>query len=194
MKTNNIADLLKKGAMLAPMAGVTDLPFRKICLEMGCAYVCTEMVSAKGWVMSHENAAQELLMASDPAEAGKASLQIFGHEPEVIAAAADALTARSPWANLDINMGCPMPKIVNHGDGSALMKDPRLAEEVISAAVAASHVPVSIKFRIGYTEKLRNYIRIAEIAEKCGVSFLTLHARTKDSSTVVKLTGMRSKS
>ena len=181
---NSIAALqkerLKTGAVLAPMAGVTDMPFRLLCMEMGCAFAYTEMLSAKGFLMSaRENRNQKFILAMAPQEKGKVILQIFGHEPEAIREAADQLTASGAFCGLDINMGCPMPKITGHGDGSALLKDPGRAREVMQAAVEASHVPVSVKLRLGWDEGDAAYLPIGRMAEECGVTMLMLHARTR---------------
>ena len=164
---------------LAPMAGVTDLPFRLLCAEQGCQHTCTEMVSAKGWVLSPQNVSAKELLATNEKEQGLVSLQLFGHEPEFLQEAAAQLTERSSWSFVDINMGCPMPKIVGHGDGSALLRDVPLAEQVMRSVVRGSKVPVSIKLRIGYESDDGSYLRIAEAAERAGVSLITLHARTK---------------
>ena len=144
-------DFLQQGAMLAPMAGVTDMPFRVICHEMGCPMAVSEMVSAKGYLLSPKGnrAAQELLSV-DESEKGAVALQLFGHEPDVMARAAEELTADGRYALLDINMGCPVPKIVGNGEGSALMKEPVRAAELIAAVAKASHVPVTVKMRLGF--------------------------------------------
>ena len=165
---------------LAPMAGVTDLAFRLICLEKGCEGVTTEMVSAKGLLLSPANAANRCLLATDARERGRVSAQIFGHEPDVVRRIAESLTAPGDWASLDLNMGCPMPKIVNHGDGSALMRDPRLAGRVIRAAAEGSRVPVGVKMRLGFAEDPEAYLTIGRVAEEAGAAWLTLHARTKE--------------
>ena len=169
------------GAALAPMAGTTDLPFRLLCLEMGCAMVTTEMVSAKGYLMSPRDAyASRTLLATGEAERGCAGLQIFGHEPEVIRRASALMTEGGSWRFLDINMGCPVPKIVGNGEGSALLRDPEAAARVMRAAVEGSRAPVSVKLRLGFEDRNRTYLRVGHLAEDCGVAFLTLHARSRE--------------
>ncbi|MBR1408874.1 MAG: tRNA dihydrouridine synthase DusB [Clostridia bacterium] len=169
------------GAALAPMAGTTDLPFRLLCLEMGCAMVTTEMVSAKGYLMSPRDAyASRTLLATSEAERGRAGLQIFGHEPEVIREAAGRLTEEGRWGFLDINMGCPVPKIVGNGEGSALLRDPEAAARVIRAAAEGSGVPVSIKLRLGFEDRNRTFLEVGRLAEAAGAAFLTLHARSRE--------------
>ena len=175
-----MTEFLKKGAMLAPMAGVTDMPFRVICHEMGCPMAVSEMVSAKGYLLAPKNgrAVRELL-AVDPSEKGAVALQIFGHEPDVMAKAADELTKDHRYAMLDINMGCPVPKIVGNGEGSALMKEPEQAADVVRAVVEASHVPVTVKMRLGFEENSETYLKLGPLVEKSGASMITLHARTR---------------
>ena len=137
--------------MLAPMAGVTDMPFRTLCHEMGCPMAVSEMVSAKGYLLApKDNRATRELLSVDDSERGAVALQIFGHEPDVMARAAEELTRDGRYALLDINMGCPVPKIVGNGEGSALMKDPVHAAEIVAAVAKASHVPVTVKMRLGF--------------------------------------------
>ena len=127
-------DFLSRGALLAPMAGVTDMPFRVICHEMGCPMATSEMVSAKGFLLAPKgNRATAQLLAVSPREEGAVALQLFGHEPEIMARAAEELTRDGRYAMLDINMGCPVPKIVGNGEGSALMREPVRAAELIAA-------------------------------------------------------------
>lgn len=176
----NLKELLKTGAMLAPMAGVTDMPYRVLCIEHGCPMAVSEMVSAKGYLLAPKDgrAAHDLLTV-DPRERGKMALQIFGHEPEVMARAAQELTAGGQYAMLDINMGCPVPKIVGNGEGSALMKNPALAEEIIREVVRAAHVPVTVKMRLGFEAGSETYLELGERAERAGAAMITLHARTR---------------
>ena len=176
----NLRDMLKSGAMLAPMAGVTDMPYRVLCLENGCPMAVSEMVSAKGFLLAPRNgrAAHDLLTV-DPAERGKMALQIFGHEPEIMARAADELTSAGQYAMLDINMGCPVPKIVGNGEGSALMKNPALAEEIVRTVAKASHVPVTVKMRLGFEPGSETYLELGERVERAGAAMITLHARTR---------------
>ena len=140
--------MLRLKTSLTPLAGLSDSSFRKVCKRFGADAVTTEMVSAKGLYYSDKKTA--MLLAFDPSEQ-PVYIQIFGSDPEIMAFAAEEVTKLSP-AGIDINMGCPMPKIVNNGDGCALMKDPKRAENVIKAVVAATPLPVSVKFRSGYDE------------------------------------------
>ena len=173
-------DFLNRGAMLAPMAGVTDMPFRVLCHEMGCPMAVSEMVSAKGYLLSPKGnrAAQELLSV-DESEKGAVALQLFGHEPDVMARAAEELTADGRYALLDINMGCPVPKIVGNGEGSALMKEPVRAAEIVAAVAKASHVPVTVKMRLGFEAGSETYLLLGQLAQESGAQMITLHARTR---------------
>ncbi len=161
---------------LAPMAGVTDLPFRLICKEMGCSMVYTEMVSAKG--LYYGDYKTEELLAIDEREKPVA-IQIFGSDPEIMGRAAYTLNDRENII-LDINMGCPTPKIVKNGDGSALMKNPRLAGEVIKAVVKESAKPVTVKIRKGWDDNSINAVEMAKIIEGSGGSAVTIHGRTRE--------------
>lgn len=168
------------GAILAPMAGVTDAPFRALCREYGCALAVSEMVSAKGYLLApKDNRAARELLAVSPQEEGAVALQIFGHEPEIMARAAEELTRGNRYAMLDINMGCPVPKIVGNGEGSALLRDPAAAAELVRAVVRASHVPVSVKLRLGFEAGSETYLLLGPLLEESGASLLTLHARTR---------------
>ena len=173
-------EFLRRGAMLAPMAGVTDMPYRVICHEMGCPMAVSEMVSAKGYLLApKDNRATRELLAVSPAEEGAVALQIFGHEPDVMAKAAERLTADGRYAMLDINMGCPVPKIVGNGEGSALMRDPVHAAEIVKGVVQASHVPVTVKMRLGFEEGSETYLLLGQLVEESGAAMITLHARTR---------------
>ncbi len=173
-------DFLKQGAMLAPMAGVTDMPFRVLCHEMGCPMAVSEMVSAKGYVLApKDNRASRELLAVAPEEEGAVILQLFGHEPDIMARAAEELTRDRRFAMLDINMGCPVPKIVGNGEGSALMKSPELAADIVREVSAASHVPVTVKMRLGFEQGSETYLELGPMLERAGVSMITLHARTR---------------
>lgn len=166
--------------MLAPMAGVTDMPFRVLCREMGCPMAVSEMVSAKGYLLaSKDNRAVRSLLAVAPQEAGAVALQIFGHEPDVMARAAQALTQDGRYALLDINMGCPVPKIVGNGEGSALMRDPALAARIVREVARASHVPVTVKMRLGFEAGSDAYLHLGPLLEESGAAMITLHARTR---------------
>lgn len=171
-------DFLKQGAMLAPMAGVTDMPFRVLCHELGCPMATSEMLSAKGYLLSRNRATAELLAVS-PEEEGAVALQIFGHEAEFMARAAEELTRTGRYAFLDINMGCPVPKIVGNGEGSALMRDPVYASEIVRAVVRASHVPVTVKMRLGFEAGSEAYLLLGQLVEESGAAMITLHARTR---------------
>ena len=173
-------DFLSKGALLAPMAGVTDMPFRAICHEMGCPMATSEMVSAKGFLLAPKgNRATAQLLAVSPREEGAVALQLFGHEPEIMARAAEALTRDGRYAMLDINMGCPVPKIVGNGEGSALMRDPVQAAQIVKAVARASHVPVSVKMRLGFEAGSESYLLLGQLAQESGAAMITLHARTR---------------
>ena len=173
-------DFLQQGAMLAPMAGVTDMPFRVICHEMGCPMAVSEMVSAKGYLLSPKGnrAAQELLSV-DESEKGAVALQLFGHEPDVMARAAEELTADGRYALLDINMGCPVPKIVNNKEGSALMLNPELAGRIVKEVSKAVSLPVTVKFRKGFDADHINAPEFAQIMEENGAAAVAVHGRTR---------------
>ncbi len=173
-------DFLKQGAMLAPMAGVTDMPFRVLCHEMGCPMAVSEMVSAKGYVLApKDNRASRELLAVAPQEEGAVILQIFGHEPDIMAKAAEELTREGRYAMLDINMGCPVPKIAGNGEGSALMKNPELAAQIVREVSAAAHVPVTVKMRLGFDAGSETYLTMGPMLEQAGAAMITLHARTR---------------
>ena len=162
---------------LAPMAGVTDAPFRALCRAQGAALTCTEMVSAKALVY-HDEKTKQLLWS--PPDEHPAAVQIFGHEPEVMAEAAPMALAYSGADILDINMGCPVGKVIRSGDGSALMRDPELAGRVIEAVVKAVDVPVTVKFRKGWDKDHVNAVEFAKICEEAGAAVLTIHGRTRE--------------
>ena len=161
---------------LAPMAGVTDLAFRHICREHGAALTVTEMVSAKALCYKDKKTPRLLELGANE---HPAAVQIFGHEPDTMAEGAKLALEKSGCDIIDINMGCPAPKIVNNGDGSALMKDPELASKVIAAVVNAVDVPVTVKFRKGWDEKSVNCVEFAKMAEQSGAAAITLHGRTR---------------
>lgn len=162
--------------ILAPMAGICDLPFRLLCKEMGCDIVYTEMVSAKGMYYNNKNT-DPLLMTEEREK--PIGVQIFGSEPELMAEQAKKLEDRG-FDFLDVNMGCPVPKIVNNGEGSALMKQPELIGEIVHALVEAVDIPVTIKIRAGFEESKKNAPEIAKIAEQAGVSAIAVHGRTRE--------------
>ncbi len=161
--------------ILAPMAGVSDLPFRLLCREMGAALVCMEMVSAKAIYYNNKNT--DSLMEIHPDEV-PASLQLFGSDPQILAEMAKRIEER-PFSILDLNMGCPVPKVVNNGEGSALMKDPKLVEQILTALVRAIDKPVTVKIRKGFDDDHVNAVEIAKIAEACGVAAVAVHGRTR---------------
>ncbi|HEY8348359.1 MAG TPA: tRNA dihydrouridine synthase DusB [Clostridiales bacterium] len=167
---------LENNIFLAPMAGVTDMPFRILCKEQGCGFVYTEMISAKGMYYNDEKTWKlaELSQAELPA-----AIQIFGSEPDIMAHAAEKLNG-SPAAVIDINMGCPTPKITKNGDGSALMLKPELAGEIIRAVASASSKPVTVKIRKGWDDGHVNAVEFAVMAEKCGAAAVTVHGRTRE--------------
>lgn len=162
--------------ILGPMAGVTDLPFRLLCKEQGADLVYTEMISAKGIYYNNKNTEQ--LWNIDEKE-HPAALQLFGSEPELMAEMAAKIENRN-FDILDINMGCPVPKVVNNGEGSALMKNPKLAGEIVSAIVRKIKKPVTVKFRKGFTEDCCNAVDFARRMEDCGASAVAVHGRTRE--------------
>ncbi|MBE7023006.1 MAG: tRNA dihydrouridine synthase DusB [Ruminococcaceae bacterium] len=167
---------LKNNVFLAPMAGVTDKAFRMITKPFGPALMYTEMVSGKGLFYKSQKTAD--LLETEEAEKPVAT-QLFGHEPEVLAAIAEK--ALEYGAELiDINMGCPAPKITGSGDGSALSKNPRLAGEIVKAVVRAVDVPVTVKIRKGWNEESVNAVEMAKIAEENGAALVTVHGRTRE--------------
>jgi nifR3 family TIM-barrel protein len=161
---------------LAPMAGVTDLAYRQLCREQGCGVTCTEMVSAKAILYNNKNTYE--LMKIGPAE-HPVAVQLFGSDPQIVAEIA-ARIEDGPFDIIDLNMGCPVPKIVNNGEGSALMRDPKLVEELLTALVKAVKKPVTVKFRKGFDEEHINAVEIAKIAESCGVAAVAVHGRTRE--------------
>lgn len=167
---------LPNNIILAPMAGVSDLPFRLLCHEQGAGLVCMEMVSAKAIYYHNKNT--DSLMEIHPDE-GAVSLQLFGSDPEILGEMARRIDDR-PHTFLDFNMGCPVPKVVNNGEGSALMKDPRRAEQIFTALVKGSTKPVTVKLRKGFDGANVNAVEIARIAESCGVAAVTVHGRTRE--------------
>lgn len=165
----------KNNVFLAPMAGITDMPFRLLCVEQGCGMVCSEMVSAKGMYYKDENTG--MLTALNENEL-PAAVQIFGSDPGIMAAAAEMLNS-SKASVIDINMGCPTPKITSNGDGSSLLRNPKLAAAVIKAVVDVSKKPVTVKIRSGWDENSVNAAEFAKIAEENGASAITVHGRTR---------------
>lgn len=162
--------------ILAPMAGVTDLPFRLLCSEQGAGMTGMEMVSAKAIMYGNKNT--EGLLAIHPQE-GPVSLQLFGSDPKIVSEMAKRIEER-PFDVLDINMGCPVPKIVNNGEGSALMREPKLAGEIIAAVAKAIEKPVTVKIRKGFDEAHVNAMEMAKIAEDAGAAAVAVHGRTRE--------------
>ena len=174
LKIGNVE--LNNPFILAPMAGVCDLPFRLLCKEKGAAMVCTEMVSAKAIYYNNKNTKE--LLTIDKSE-GPVSLQLFGSEPKLMAEMAKRIE-EIPFDILDFNMGCPVPKVVNNGEGSALMKNPVLAGNIIEAMANAISKPVTVKIRAGFDAEHINAVEIAKIAENSGAAAITVHARTRE--------------
>ena len=167
---------LDNNILLAPMAGVTDLPFRLLCREQKAGLVCMEMVSAKAILYKNKNT--ESLLTIHPQE-GPVSLQLFGSDPKILSEMARQIEER-PFSILDINMGCPVPKVVGNGEGSALMKQPKLVEEIVTAVVKAVKKPVTVKIRKGFNDTCVNAVEIARIAEQCGAAAVMIHGRTRE--------------
>ncbi len=161
--------------ILAPMAGVCDQPFRLLCKEQGCDILYTEMISAKGLYYDNKNTIPLLSMHEDEKPLG---VQLFGSEPELMAEMAKKIEDRG-FSFIDVNMGCPVPKIVNNGEGSALMKTPLLIGKIVSAMVKATKLPVTIKIRSGFDEEHINAPEVAKIAEESGASAIAVHGRTR---------------
>mgnify|MGYP001044213333 CR=1 FL=1 len=174
LKIGNV--ILENNLVLAPMAGVCDLPFRLLCKEQGAGLLCMEMVSAKGIYYNNKNT--EILLTTDPRE-HPVSLQLFGSDPDIMSEIAKRIEER-PFDILDINMGCPVPKVVNNGEGSALMKQPKLVEQIVSKVVKAIQKPVTVKIRKGFDDNHINAVEIARIAEQSGAAAVAVHGRTRE--------------
>ncbi len=167
---------IKNRLALGPMAGVTDQPFRLLCREQGCGLLYTEMVSAKAIFYNNKNT-KELLDVKE--EERPVAVQLFGSDPEIISDMA-AKIEDGPYDLIDFNMGCPVPKVVNNGEGSALMKDPKLVEKIFTALVKKVKKPVTVKIRKGFNDGSVNAAEIAKIVESCGVSAVAVHGRTRE--------------
>lgn len=174
LKIGNVT--LKNNIILAPMAGVSDLPFRLICSQFGAGMVCMEMISAKAIMYNNRNT--DSLLEIHPDET-TVSLQLFGSDPEIMASQAKRIEDR-PYDILDVNMGCPVPKVVNNGEGSALMKNPKLVGEIVEALVKETSKPVTVKIRKGFTADTVNAPEIAHIAQESGAAAVTVHGRTRE--------------
>lgn len=167
--------LMENPFVLAPMAGVTDLPFRRLCKEQGAGLICMEMVSAKA--ISFHNKNTEALMEIDPCE-HPVSMQLFGSEPELMAEVAKSIEDR-PFDILDINMGCPVPKVVNNGEGSALLKNPDLIVRIVKGVSSAISKPLTVKMRIGFEKEPVDIVEIAKRVEDAGAAAIAVHGRTR---------------
>ena len=174
LKIGNVE--LENRYILGPMAGVTDLPFRLLCKEQGAGLLCMEMVSAKAIYYNNRNT--ESLLEIHPDET-PVSLQLFGSDPKIMGEMAKRIEER-PFAILDVNMGCPVPKVVRNGEGSALMKEPKLVYEIVSALVKAIDKPVTVKIRKGFDDDHVNAVEIAKIIEEAGAAAVAVHGRTRE--------------
>ncbi len=167
---------LDNNIILGPMAGVSDLPFRVLCSEMGAGMVCMEMVSAKA--ITYKNRNTNMLLEVHEKE-HPVSLQLFGSEPEIMQQAVEMIKDR-PYDILDVNMGCPVPKVVSNGEGSALMKNPELIERIVAALVKVSDRPVTVKIRKGFSDASVNAVECAQAAESGGAAAVAVHGRTRE--------------
>lgn len=174
MRIGNVT--LANNVILAPMAGVTDLPFRLLCKEQGAGLLCMEMVSAKAIYYNNKNT--ESLMEIDERER-PVSLQLFGSDADIMSEMAKKIEER-PFDILDINMGCPVPKVAGNGEGSALMKNPELVRQIVSKVVKAIEKPVTVKIRKGFDDAHVNAVEIAKIIEDCGAAAVAVHGRTRE--------------
>mgnify|MGYP000079200075 FL=1 len=174
LKIGNVE--LENRYILGPMAGVTDLPFRLLCREQGAGLLCMEMVSAKAIMYNNRNTEQLLTIHPDERPV---SLQLFGSDPKIMSEMAKRIEER-PFAILDINMGCPVPKVVKNGEGSALMKEPKLVYEIVSSMVKAIEKPVTVKIRKGFDDDHVNAVEIARIIEEAGAAAVAVHGRTRE--------------
>ena len=174
MKIGNVK--LANPYILAPMAGVTDRPFRLLCKEQGAGLLCMEMISAKA--LQYKNRNTKALLSIDPREY-PVSLQLFGSDPKIISEQAKAIE-ELPFQILDINMGCPVPKVVKNGEGSALMKDPKLVYEIVYQTARAIEKPVTVKIRKGFDETCVNAVEIARVIEEAGGAAVAVHGRTRE--------------
>ena len=164
---------------LAPMAGITDWPFRLLCYEQGCDMATTEMVSAMGYVYAPRNHPATVSLIERHPDEPRLFVQIFGKEADLMARAADELSAMGRFEGLDVNMGCPAHKVASSGEGSGLMRTPENAEKILRAVVKASHVPVTVKMRLGWDDQHINVVEMAKMAEDCGVTEIAVHGRTR---------------
>ena len=165
--------------MLAPMCGITDSVFRTLCFEFGCDLAFTEMISAMGYLCAPEQRATQELLVRGEKETGLI-LQLFGRDPDTVAEAARRLCTLKRFEGIDLNMGCPAKKIAPSGEGCGLMRTPAIAEKMMKKTVLASDVPVSVKLRLGYDSQHINIMDYARMAEDNGISFITIHGRTRE--------------
>lgn len=175
MKIGNVD--IRNGLALAPMAGVTDLPFRILCKEFGCGLLYTEMVSAKAILYKNKNT--EPLLETNAGE-NPIAVQIFGSDPDIMGDMAAKISEERTFDIIDINMGCPVPKIVSNNEGSALMKNPKLVGDIVKGIVSKVNKPLTIKIRKGFDENNVNAVEIAKIAEANGASAIAVHGRTRE--------------
>lgn len=164
---------------LAPMAGITDWPFRLLCYEQGCDVATTEMVSAMGYLYAPRNHPATVSLLTRQEGEGKLLVQIFGKEADLMARAAEEISAMGRFDGLDINMGCPAHKVASSGEGSGLMRNPENAEKILRAVCKASHLPVSVKMRLGWDSEHINVVDMAKMAQDCGVCEIAVHGRTR---------------
>lgn len=167
----------KNNIFLAPMAGVTDIAFRGLCVEKGCGLVYTEMISAKGLYYKSENTEKMLQVSEEEKPVG---VQIFGNDPYIMAKACDYFNNNEDICLVDINMGCPVPKVVKNGEGSALMRNPKLASEIVKEVKRASVKPVTVKFRKGFNDNEINAVDFGKVMEQAGADAIAVHGRTRE--------------
>lgn len=175
MKIGNLT--FENKVFLAPMAGVTDSAFRRICVEQGCGMVTTELISAKGLYYGSENTEALLKLTK---EEKPAAVQIFGRDPYIMAKAAERFDSDDRFFAIDINMGCPAPKVVKNGEGSALLKEPKLAAEIVREVSRATSKPVTVKYRIGFDSNNINAVEFGKVLEEAGAKCITIHGRTRE--------------
>ena len=174
LKIGNVE--LENSYVLGPMAGVTDLPFRLLCKEQGAGLVCMEMVSAKGIHYKNKNTVSLLEVHEGEMPC---SLQLFGSDPDIMSEVVKTIEDR-PYAIIDVNMGCPVPKIVKNGEGSALMRNPKLVYDIVSAMVKATNKPITVKIRKGFDDSCINAVEIAKVIEEAGAAAVAVHGRTRE--------------
>lgn len=164
---------------LAPLAGITDWPFRLLCFEQGCDMATTEMVSAMGYLYAPRNHPATVSLLERHPDEPRLIVQIFGKEADLMARAAEELSSMGRFEGIDVNMGCPAHKVACSGEGSGLMRTPENAEKILRAVCKASHLPVSVKMRLGWDDQHINVVEMAKMAEDCGVCEIAVHGRTR---------------